>query len=107
MLARSIHELAKLKEDSDNFEINAIATLKPYINSDSHITNKDIYISWYAHTYSIYKDTKISTKEKLKFAQLSSHTSEILEVGRLGYRVFTADIANTGRHELQVGDTIG
>ena len=73
MLARSIHELAKLKEDSDNFEINAIGALEPYINSDSHITNKDIYISWYAHTYSIYKDTKISTKQKLKFAQLSSY----------------------------------
>jgi len=71
--ARSIHELAKLKEYSDNFEINAIGSLEPYINSDGLITNHNIYISWYAHVYVIYKNNTIPVTKKLKLAQLSSY----------------------------------
>lgn len=71
--ARSVHELHKLKEHSDNFEIDAIGSLEPQINADSHITNHDLYISWYAHVYKIYTYAKIPPTKKLKLAQLSSY----------------------------------
>jgi len=73
MIARSIHQFSTLEDYVDNFEIKTIASLAPYINSDDHITNKDIYISWYAHVYTIYTHPKISTAQKLKLAQLSSY----------------------------------
>lgn len=73
MIARSVHELAKLKEYSDNFEINELANLEPYINSDGHITNHDLYISWYAYVFTIYKHDDIPITNKLKLAQLSSY----------------------------------
>ena len=73
MIARSIHELAKFKEHSDSFEINAVGSLEPYINSDGLTTNHDIYISWYAHIYGVYKNNTIPVTKKLKLAQLSSY----------------------------------
>lgn len=73
IIARSVHELAKLKEYSDNFEINEIANLEPYINSDGHITNHDLYTSWYAYVKTIYKNDDIPVTNKLKLAQLSSY----------------------------------
>ena len=73
IIARSIYELAKLKEYSDNFEINAIGSLEPFVNSDGHITNNDLYISWYAYVFTIYKHDETPVTNKLKLAQLSSY----------------------------------
>ncbi|QHG91177.1 hypothetical protein CVO_04685 [Sulfurimonas sp. CVO] len=73
IIARSVHELARLKQYSDNFEINELANLEPYINSDGHITNHDLYISWYAYLFTIYKDYDIPVTNKIKLAQLSSY----------------------------------
>lgn len=73
MMARSLHELTKLKEYSDNFEVNELANLEPYINSDGNITNHDLYISWYAYVFTIYKHDDIPLTKKLELARLSSY----------------------------------
>lgn len=73
MIARSVHQLAKLKECSENFEVNTIGSLETHINSDGITTNHDIYISWYAHIYTIYKSSNIPVTQKLKLAKLSSY----------------------------------
>ncbi|MFZ3053805.1 MAG: hypothetical protein WA099_10385 [Sulfuricurvum sp.] len=73
MIARSIHEFAKIKEYSGNFEINTIGSLEPYINSDGLIPFHDMYVSWYAHVYTIYKTSEMPVTKKLKLAQLSSY----------------------------------
>jgi len=73
IIARSIHEFTKLKHYSDNFEINEIANLAPYINSDGYITNYDLYTSWYAYVNTIYKHDDMPVTNKLKLAQLSSY----------------------------------
>ena len=71
IMARGIHELSKLKNHSDSFEINTIGSLEPYVDSDGKITYHDLYISWYAYVSTIYKN--ITTTDKLKLARLSSY----------------------------------
>lgn len=73
MIARSLHELTKLKEHSDNYEINEIANLEPYVNSDGYITNHYLYISWYAYVCTIYKNKDMPVTKKLELAKLSSY----------------------------------
>ena len=73
IIARSVHELSKLKEHTDNFEANTIGDLEPYINSDVKISMKDIYVSWYAHVFTIYKYINMPVTKKLRLAQLSSY----------------------------------
>jgi len=73
MIARSLYSLKEISKTTDNFEINSISELESYINSDGEITNKDIYTSWYAHAFTIYKNEQISIPKKLKLAKLSSH----------------------------------
>lgn len=79
MMARSIHFFSEVKKlDSNNEIVDAIAKLKPYVDSDRTIEPSDIYISWYAHCISIYRKlskNKISTRKAFKVAK---HYSDIL-----------------------------
>jgi len=71
---RTVYEFSKIKDESNIKEISAIGELQPYLNSDDKIEYKDIYISWYAYVFSIYKrfGIEIPTTKLLKLAQLSS-----------------------------------
>jgi len=70
---RSVHEISKLTHFTENFEMQAIGTLKPYINADDEITKHDIYKSWYAYAFSVYKNKSMPETKKLKLSQLSSY----------------------------------
>ena len=74
LTVRTVYEFFKIKDDSNIKEISAIGELQPYLDSDDKIEYKDIYISWYAHVFSIYKKfgINIPTTKLLKLAQLSS-----------------------------------
>lgn len=77
IMARCIHSCAEISKDNkDNFQINAIGKLQPYINGDEYIPKKHIYNSWYAYVLGIYKrssNKKIPLKKALKVARLSSY----------------------------------
>ena len=74
LTVRTVYEFSKIKDESNIKEISAIGELQPYLNSDDKIEYKDIYISWYAYVFSIYKrfGINIPTTKLLKLAQLSS-----------------------------------
>lgn len=77
-MARSIHCIHKLKNDLnvDEPNVNAVAKLKHHIDSDGTIEYKNIYISWHAHCFGIYKrisKKKIPVKKLLKVAKLYSY----------------------------------
>jgi hypothetical protein len=73
MMSRSIFAISKIQEGTDDFIANAIGDLEAHIDSDMAIKKEDIYISWYAHVFSIYDVPKISIAKKLKLARLSSY----------------------------------
>lgn len=72
-MARSIHALSTIQKDTDDINTNVIGDLEAYLDSDMEITKEDLYMSWYAHIFDIYKDTKLSVSKKLNLARLSSY----------------------------------
>ncbi|BAF72393.1 hypothetical protein [Sulfurovum sp. NBC37-1] len=105
MIARSIHYFSEIKKlDSDNEIVDAIAKLKPYVDSDRTIEPSDIYISWYAHCISIYRKlskNKISTRKALEVAK---HYSDILFPHMKGKKVVSEYTAKKPIRECAIFD---
>ena len=77
MMARSIQYCAEISQGKhEHFEINAMAKMQPYLNSDMHISISDIYTSWYAYVIGMYSNSshnKAPIEKSLEVARLSSY----------------------------------
>ena len=77
MIARSIFMCSQIPKDiPDFFPTKVIGKLAPLVNSDGEVTNHDLYKSWYAYSYGIYKRSsqgRISTNAALELSRLSSY----------------------------------
>jgi len=73
IMARSIHQISKIKDLPEDLLTNVIGSLSPWIDSDGEIVEKDFYISWYASIFLLYSKSNMPIKKKMELARLSSY----------------------------------
>jgi len=73
IMARSIHSMSKIEDLKEDLITNVIGGLAPLIDSDGEITKYDLYVSWYASIFLLYKNSEMPVKKKLELARLSSY----------------------------------
>ena len=73
IMARSIYSMSRMKDKQEDLITNALSSLVPFIDSDGEITKNDLYVSWYASIFLLYKSSKMPVKNKLELARLSSY----------------------------------